>query len=86
MSPREQLCAGRADQASEEMRNNWLLILRFNEKRTIGWFGLSEVIVSGGLQARAGTLCPESLLSTAKLQAAGWFFMFMKYMTHNKVT
>lgn len=31
-------------------------------------------------------LCRESLLSTAKLQAAGWFFKFIKYMTNNKVT
>lgn len=37
--------------ASEERRNNWLLILRYNEKRTIGWFWQSEVIVSHPLQA-----------------------------------
>ena len=38
---------GWAGRASEETRDNWLLILRFNEKRLIGWFGQSEVIVRG---------------------------------------
>lgn len=56
--------------------SNWILILMFNEKRLIGWFGLSDVIVSGmWLVVGCGcilTLHPGLMLNTANLQAAVW--------------